>query len=77
MAADFDRNESISDDVVRELAKAGLLGSFLPTEHGGRSFDLISYGLLHQEIGAACSSDAFVRVPADRPYLFKTAGDAE
>ena len=56
MAADFDRNEAISENVVRGLAKTGLLGSFLPSKHGGGNLDLVSYGLLHQEIGAACSS---------------------
>ncbi len=56
VAGDLDRSEAITTDVVRPLARAGLLGSFLPTEYGGRNLDMISYGILHEEIGKACSS---------------------
>lgn len=55
-AAAFDRNEALDAEVVERLARAGLLGSQLPAEYGGRHLDMISYGLLHQELGRACSS---------------------
>ncbi len=55
-ASAFDRNEALDGDVVLRLAKAGFLGSHLPTRYGGRHLDMISYGLLHQELGRACSS---------------------
>ena len=55
-AALFDRQEAINEDLVKRLARAGFLGSHLPTEFGGRQLDMISYGLLHQELGKACSS---------------------
>jgi len=52
----FDRHEALDAEVVERLARARLLGSHLPTEYGGRHLDMISYGLLHQELGRACSS---------------------
>jgi glutaryl-CoA dehydrogenase (non-decarboxylating) len=55
-AATFDQKEALDEEVVQRLARAGLLGSHLPTQYGGRHLDMISYGLLHQELGKACSS---------------------
>ena len=55
-AATFDQKQAIDEEVVQRLARAGLLGSHLPTQYGGRHLDMISYGLLHQELGKACSS---------------------
>ncbi len=52
----FDRNEALDRHLVRRLATAGFLGSHLPTRYGGRHLDMISYGLLHQELGRGCSS---------------------
>jgi glutaryl-CoA dehydrogenase (non-decarboxylating) len=55
-AAAHDREQRVSSKVVEAIAAAGYLGSFLPAEYGGRGFDMISYGLLHEELGKACSS---------------------
>jgi alkylation response protein AidB-like acyl-CoA dehydrogenase len=55
-ATTFDRTEAIDEEVVGRLARAGFLGSHLPAEFGGSHLDMISYGLLHQELGRACSS---------------------
>ncbi len=52
----FDRTEAIDEEVIQRLARAGFLGSHLPAEFGGSHLDMISYGLLHQELGRACSS---------------------
>ena len=55
-AAEIDRDERMSPDVVAELARIGYLGSRLGREYGGRELDALSYGLLHNELGRACSS---------------------
>lgn len=55
-AAEHDSEERVSRSLVKQLAEAGYLASFLPSEVGGRALDPISYGLLHEEIGRACSS---------------------
>jgi glutaryl-CoA dehydrogenase (non-decarboxylating) len=51
-----DREERFSEEVLQKIAGKGYLGSILPREWGGRELDLITYGLLHEETGRACSS---------------------
>jgi glutaryl-CoA dehydrogenase (non-decarboxylating) len=48
-AADFDRNERIPRELIEHMAASGFL--LAPQQ-----FDLVTYGLLHEQIGAACSS---------------------
>jgi glutaryl-CoA dehydrogenase (non-decarboxylating) len=52
----WDREEAIPAELPRQLAARGYLGALLPPEHGGRGLDAITYGLLTEEIGRACSS---------------------
>lgn len=52
----YDREEQIPSELVRKLAQEGYLGSIIPQEEGGRGMDLITYGLLTEEIGRGCSS---------------------
>src|SRR5215467_4017982 len=55
-AGEADREERFPLAVLRKIAQSGYLGSILPRERGGREVDLITYGLLHEEIGKRCSS---------------------
>jgi glutaryl-CoA dehydrogenase (non-decarboxylating) len=55
-AGQADREERVSPELVRKLAQGGYLGGILPPECGGGGLDWITYGLLHEEIGRACSS---------------------
>ena len=55
-AASFDREQRISAELVKRLASEHLLGSLIAAEHGGAGIDLVTYGLLHEEIGKRCSS---------------------
>jgi glutaryl-CoA dehydrogenase (non-decarboxylating) len=55
-ADQFDREERISADLIGQLAQSKYLGAMLPEEYGGRGSDMITFGLLNQEIGRACSS---------------------
>lgn len=55
-AAAADRAERLPDRVIQALAEACCLGSFLPEQWGGQALDMISYGVLHEEIGKACTS---------------------
>lgn len=55
-AAAHDNEQKISDELIRKIAMNGYLGSFLPAAWGGRGFDMVSYGLLHEELGKVCSS---------------------
>ncbi len=55
-AAEADRQEHLPDPVVRSLLRCRYLGAILPEEWGGLGIDMVAYGLLHEEIGRACSS---------------------
>jgi len=51
-----DREGRFSQEALRKIAESGRLGGILPMEWGGRGMDMITYGLLHEEMGKACSS---------------------
>ncbi len=55
-ADEFDRQQAIPRRFFESMAEHGYLASQVPGDHGGRGLDAISYGLLHEEIGRACSS---------------------
>jgi len=55
-AARHDAEQRISSDIVGKLAERGYLAAFLPRSWGGREMDMVTYGLLHEEMGKACSS---------------------
>ncbi len=55
-AARHDTEERVDRALVGTLAAEGLLAPLLPATSGGRGLDPIAYGLLHEEIGRACSS---------------------
>ena len=52
----WDREEAIPAALVDELRRRGYLGSNVAKEHGGPGRDLITYGLLTEEIAKGCSS---------------------
>lgn len=55
-AGQWDRDEAISLEVIGKLRERGYLGSTVPREYGGGGRDLVTYGLLTEEIGKGCSS---------------------
>jgi len=52
----WDRAGRIPEAVLEQIAAAGLWAPFLPAVHGGRGLALSALGLLHEEVGRACSS---------------------
>jgi len=58
----FDREEAVPAELIHQLAARGYLGSLVPAEHRGpggarrEALDMITYGLLTEELGWACSS---------------------
>ncbi|MBI1873305.1 MAG: acyl-CoA dehydrogenase family protein [Acidobacteria bacterium] len=52
----FDLEERIPRDTIDHVAARGYFGVSIPREYGGRGSDMITYGLLHEEIGRGCSS---------------------
>jgi glutaryl-CoA dehydrogenase (non-decarboxylating) len=55
-AEQSDREERFSPENLARMARNGYLGSILPQDWGGKGLDMITYGLLHEEIGRSCSS---------------------
>jgi hypothetical protein len=52
----FDREQSFPRSLIEKTARAGYLGALLPAEYGGAGMDMITFGLLNEELGRGCSS---------------------
>lgn len=55
-AGAWDEREAIPPALVAVLAAAGYLGLNVAAEYGGSQAGSLAYGLLHEAVGAACSS---------------------
>jgi glutaryl-CoA dehydrogenase (non-decarboxylating) len=55
-ADEWDQAGALPAGFVARLGAAGYLGALVPVEYGGSGADLVTFGLRHQAIGAACSS---------------------
>jgi hypothetical protein len=55
-ARQCDRQEYTPPKLIEKLAQRGYLSALLPEEFGGTGMDMITYGLLNEEIGRGCSS---------------------
>jgi len=56
LARQIDETEQFPPELVGKMADLGFLGALVPPEHGGQPLDLLSFGLLNEELGNACSS---------------------
>ncbi len=55
-AGEWDRKEFTPPELIKKIAQCGFLGAILPQEYGGQGMDMITYGILNEEIGRGCSS---------------------
>ena len=55
-ADQFDRNEKIPKEIIQHLTSHEYAGMILPDKEGNHNSDMISYGLLCEEIGKASAS---------------------
>ncbi|WP_242048252.1 MULTISPECIES: acyl-CoA dehydrogenase family protein [Nostocaceae] len=55
-AGKWDRQEFTPPELIKKIAQRGFLGAILPQEYGGQAMDMITYGILNEEIGRGCSS---------------------
>lgn len=55
-AAEFDRLHEYPRAEIAELGRLGLMGVFIPEEHGGAALDAFSYAVAIEEISAGCAS---------------------
>lgn len=51
-----DRDEYTSPELIKRIARAGYLGAIIPQAYGGLELDMITFGLLNEELGRGCSS---------------------
>jgi alkylation response protein AidB-like acyl-CoA dehydrogenase len=52
----WEATETIEAPVLRKVGAEGLLGALVRQSHGGGQLDMISYGLINEEIGRVCPS---------------------
>ncbi len=55
-ADQFDQEEKLPTTLIANMAKEGYLGAVIPPERGGAGMDMVTFGLLNEEIGRGCSS---------------------
>ena len=55
-ADDFDRAQEIPASLLKQVAERGYWGAVLPVSAGGSGLDMVTIGVLHEEIGRGCSS---------------------
>jgi len=55
-ADQFDREERVPTSVIQKLAREGYLGQVVPEEQGGTGTDMVTFGILNEELGRGCSS---------------------
>ena len=52
----FDQEERIPEELIKKLGQQGYLGSVVPQASGGTGADMITFGILNEELGRGCSS---------------------
>lgn len=55
-ARDNSRNEHFDHELVANIAAQGYLGAIVPREYGGAGLDYVTYGLVVENVGRACSA---------------------
>ncbi|AFY44049.1 acyl-CoA dehydrogenase family protein [Nostoc sp. PCC 7107] len=55
-AGEWDRQEFTPPELIKKIAQRGFLGAILTQEYGGKAMDMITYGILNEEVGRGCSS---------------------
>jgi glutaryl-CoA dehydrogenase (non-decarboxylating) len=55
-AEEFDRNEIVPPEIAARMGEEGLLGLTVAPRYGGLGSDMVTYGLLHEEVGRGCGS---------------------
>jgi glutaryl-CoA dehydrogenase (non-decarboxylating) len=55
-AGEWDKKEFTPPELIKKIAQRGFLGAILPTEYAGKAMDMVTFGILNEEIGRGCSS---------------------
>ena len=52
----WDRAGAVPEELLEQIARAGLWAPFLPVELGGSGVDMVTLAAVHEEVGRGCSS---------------------
>lgn len=52
----YEQEQRLPAELIAKLAEQGYLGAILPENYGGRDMDMITYGVLNEELGRGSSS---------------------
>jgi alkylation response protein AidB-like acyl-CoA dehydrogenase len=52
----WDRDENLPRELIDRMGRVGYLGALIPDNYGGAAIDMITFGLLNEEVGRGCSS---------------------
>jgi glutaryl-CoA dehydrogenase (non-decarboxylating) len=55
-ADQWDRDGQIPHELVNRMGRSGYLGALIPPEYGGTGMDMVTFGILNEELGRGCSS---------------------
>jgi alkylation response protein AidB-like acyl-CoA dehydrogenase len=55
-ANQFDQEERIPRELIANMAQEKYLGAVIPQENGGAGMDMITFGVLNEQVGRGCSS---------------------
>lgn len=56
LAAEIDEKGKIPEDLIKQVAANGFLGSYVPEEFGGAGMDYTSYAIIVEELSRGCAS---------------------
>lgn len=59
-AVEFDAEEKLDRDLIREMGSLGLIGVAVPEEYGGAGLDSMAYVVAIEELARGCASHALV-----------------
>lgn len=60
VAAEIDKTQQFPTEIIKKLAKLGLMGITIPTEYGGAGFDTVSYAIAVEELSRVSASTGLV-----------------
>lgn len=60
VASKLDKEEKYPHEILKKMAKLGLLGIIIPPEYGGAGLDTISYAIIIEEISRKCASTGVI-----------------
>ncbi len=77
-AADWDREKTFPTDTLREAARLGLAGIYLPQSHGGSGLSRVDAAIVFEELAAACpSTAAFISIHNMVSWMISSFGNEE